>query len=106
MTKIKTNLISISCYRPSLKDSRILFEYCSIITIFQGPMSDIICQATYNQLWQLIDWAKHIPHFTSLPIEDQVTLLSAGKKLYWHQAILVAHEGYCSNSFLFVLRLE
>lgn len=32
-----------------------------------------ICQATNKQLLQLVEWAKHIPHFTSLPIEDQVT---------------------------------
>ncbi|XP_073995261.1 retinoid X receptor ultraspiracle isoform X2 [Rhodnius prolixus] len=58
-----------------------------------GPMSDIICQATYNQLWQLIDWAKHIPHFTSLPIEDQVTLLSAG----WNELLIA---GFSHRSIL------
>lgn len=38
-----------------------------------------ICQATDKQLFQLVEWAKHIPHFTELPVEDQVVLLRAGK---------------------------
>lgn len=40
-----------------------------------------ICQATNTQLYQLVEWAKHIPHFSSLPIEDQVLLLRAGTTL-------------------------
>lgn len=39
-----------------------------------------ICQATNTQLYQLVEWAKHIPHFSSLPIEDQVLLLRAGNR--------------------------
>lgn len=38
-----------------------------------------ICQATDKQLFQLVEWAKHIPHFTDLPLVDQVVLLRAGK---------------------------
>lgn len=41
-----------------------------------------ICQATNTQLYQLVEWAKHIPHFSSLPIEDQVLLLRAGWFLF------------------------
>ena len=41
-----------------------------------------ICQATNTQLYQLVEWAKHIPHFSSLPIEDQVLLLRAGKMTF------------------------
>ena len=37
-----------------------------------------ICQATDKQLFQLVEWAKHIPHFTDLPLDDQVVLLRAG----------------------------
>lgn len=37
-----------------------------------------ICQATDKQLFQLVEWAKHIPHFTELPLDDQVVLLRAG----------------------------
>lgn len=36
-------------------------------------------KATERQLFQLVEWAKHIPHFTSLPIKDQVLLLRAGE---------------------------
>lgn len=42
-----------------------------------------ICQATNTQLYQLVEWAKHIPHFSSLPIEDQVLLLRAGKNKHF-----------------------
>lgn len=45
-----------------------------------------ICQATNKQLFQLVDWAKHIPHFTSLPLQDQVLLLRAG----WNELLIAA----------------
>lgn len=38
-----------------------------------------ICQAADKQLFTLVDWAKRIPHFTELPLEDQVILLRAGQ---------------------------
>lgn len=43
-----------------------------------------ICQAADRQLYQLVEWAKHIPHFTELPIEDQVVLLKAG----WNELLI------------------
>uniref|UniRef100_A0A8D8W2I5 Nuclear receptor subfamily 2 group B member 4 n=1 Tax=Cacopsylla melanoneura TaxID=428564 RepID=A0A8D8W2I5_9HEMI len=45
-----------------------------------------ICKATDKQLFQLVDWAKHIPHFTTLPLEDQVLLLRAG----WNELLIAA----------------
>ncbi|XP_034243774.1 retinoic acid receptor RXR-alpha-B isoform X2 [Thrips palmi] len=45
-----------------------------------------ICQATNRQLFQLVDWAKNIPHFASLPLEDQVLLLRAG----WNELLIAA----------------
>lgn len=45
-----------------------------------------ICNATNKQLFQLVAWAKHIPHFTSLPLEDQVLLLRAG----WNELLIAA----------------
>lgn len=51
----------------------------------QNPVSNI-CNATNKQLYQLVEWAKHIPHFTSLPIEDQVRLLRAG----WNELLIAA----------------
>lgn len=40
--------------------------------------SDVVYQAMDRQLLALVDWAKRIPHFTELQLEDQVTLLRAG----------------------------
>ncbi|XP_043590163.1 retinoic acid receptor RXR isoform X5 [Bombus pyrosoma] len=45
-----------------------------------------ICNATNKQLFQLVAWAKHIPHFTSLPLEDQVLLLRAG----WNELLIAS----------------
>lgn len=52
-----------------------------MLTIFQHPQHTAvgaICQATDKQLIQLVEWAKHIPHFKNLPLSDQVILLRAG----------------------------
>jgi len=45
-----------------------------------------ICHATDKQLLQLVEWAKHIPHFTSLPLDDQVLLLRTG----WNELLIAA----------------
>ncbi|XP_050497755.1 retinoic acid receptor RXR-alpha-B [Diabrotica virgifera virgifera] len=45
-----------------------------------------ICQATNKQLLQLVEWAKLIPHFTSLPVSDQVLLLRAG----WNELLIAS----------------
>ncbi|XP_067141212.1 retinoic acid receptor RXR-alpha-B-like isoform X4 [Centruroides vittatus] len=45
-----------------------------------------ICQAADRQLYQLVEWAKHIPHFTELPLEDQMILLKAG----WNELLIAA----------------
>ncbi|XP_066901708.1 retinoic acid receptor RXR isoform X4 [Halyomorpha halys] len=46
--------------------------------------ANTLFQATDKQLVQLVEWAKQIPHFTSLPIEDQVLLLKAG----WNELLI------------------
>lgn len=38
-----------------------------------------ICHAADKQLFTLVEWAKRIPHFSDLSLEDQVILLRAGK---------------------------
>lgn len=38
-----------------------------------------ICQAADKQLFTLVEWAKRIPHFSELPLDDQVILLRAGE---------------------------
>nr|BAP15929.1 ultraspiracle 2 isoform [Henosepilachna vigintioctopunctata] len=49
-----------------------------------------ICQATNKQLYQLVEWVKLIPHFTSLPVCDQVLLLRSG----WNELLIatIAHR--------------
>ncbi|XP_037594387.1 retinoic acid receptor RXR-alpha-like [Cebus imitator] len=37
-----------------------------------------ICQAADKQLFTLVEWAMRIPHFSELPLDDQVILLQAG----------------------------
>lgn len=39
-----------------------------------------ICQAADKQLFTLVEWAKRIPHFSELPLDDQVILLRAGEE--------------------------
>lgn len=41
-----------------------------------------ICQAADKQLFTLVEWAKRIPHFSELPLDDQVILLRAGRHTY------------------------
>lgn len=56
---------------------------------FKSDQSDEIttlCDAANKQLSQLVEWAKHIPHFTSLPVQDQVLLLRAG----WNELLIAA----------------
>lgn len=38
-----------------------------------------ICHAADKQLFTLVEWAKRIPHFSGLSLEDQVILLRAGR---------------------------
>ncbi|XP_072764525.1 retinoid X receptor ultraspiracle isoform X2 [Anoplolepis gracilipes] len=45
-----------------------------------------ICNVSNTQLFQLVTWAKHIPHFTSLPLVDQMLLLKAG----WNELLIAA----------------
>lgn len=56
---------------------------------FKSEQSDeitTICDAANKQLSQLVEWAKHIPRFTSLPVQDQVLLLRAG----WNELLIAA----------------
>uniref|UniRef100_A0A673NIT9 Retinoic acid receptor RXR n=1 Tax=Sinocyclocheilus rhinocerous TaxID=307959 RepID=A0A673NIT9_9TELE len=43
-----------------------------------------ICQAADKQLFTLVEWAKRIPHFSELPLDDQVILLRAG----WNELLI------------------
>ncbi|XP_064804483.1 retinoic acid receptor RXR-alpha-B-like [Oncorhynchus masou masou] len=45
-----------------------------------------ICQATDKQLFNLVEWAKMIPHFSELALDDQVILLRAG----WNELLIAS----------------
>ncbi|KAF2899608.1 hypothetical protein ILUMI_06567, partial [Ignelater luminosus] len=53
-----------------------------------------LCQATNKQLFQLVEWAKNIPHFTSLPLQDQVSLLRAG----WNELLIAGFSHRSINA--------
>lgn len=36
-------------------------------------------QAAEQQLFSLVDWAKRIPHFGELPVDDQARLIRSGE---------------------------
>lgn len=53
-----------------------------------------ICQAADKQLFTLVEWAKRIPHFSELPLDDQVILLRAGEwGLLLLRLLLREHRG-------------
>ena len=45
-----------------------------------------ICHAADKQLFTLVEWAKRIPHFSDLTLEDQVILLRAG----WNELLIAS----------------
>ncbi|KAM9325252.1 retinoic acid receptor RXR-beta [Gastrophryne carolinensis] len=45
-----------------------------------------ICQAADKQLFTLVEWAKRIPHFSELLLDDQVILLRAG----WNELLIAS----------------
>ncbi|KAJ8372964.1 hypothetical protein AAFF_G00272450 [Aldrovandia affinis] len=45
-----------------------------------------ICQAADRQLFTLVEWAKRIPHFSQLLLDDQVILLRAG----WNELLIAS----------------
>ncbi|XP_069914946.1 retinoic acid receptor RXR-alpha isoform X1 [Oryctolagus cuniculus] len=45
-----------------------------------------ICQAADKQLFTLVEWAKRVPHFSELPLDDQVILLRAG----WNELLIAS----------------
>ncbi|XP_074595524.1 retinoic acid receptor RXR-alpha-B-like [Brevipalpus obovatus] len=51
------------------------------------------CRAADGQLVHLIDWAKHIPHFIELPVEDQMILLKSG----WNELLIAGFSHRSMN---------
>lgn len=52
-------------------------------TEYKGPVSHL-CQMVNRQIYQLVDFAKRLPHFTSLQTKDQVMLLKSG----WNELLI------------------
>ncbi|XP_067865811.1 retinoic acid receptor RXR-beta-A isoform X5 [Heterodontus francisci] len=57
----------------------------SEVTSPNDPVTNI-CQAADKQLFTLVEWAKRIPHFSELPLDDQVILLRAG----WNELLIAS----------------
>uniref|UniRef100_UPI00398E69E7 retinoic acid receptor RXR-beta-A isoform X4 n=1 Tax=Pristiophorus japonicus TaxID=55135 RepID=UPI00398E69E7 len=55
------------------------------VTSPNDPVTNI-CQAADKQLFTLVEWAKRIPHFSDLPLDDQVILLRAG----WNELLIAS----------------
>nr|ACO44670.1 retinoid X receptor isoform 3 [Crangon crangon] len=70
----------------SIHEAEIIVEPTDEQPVDQGDAVTNICQAADRHLVQLVEWAKHIPHFTDLPVQDQVVLLKAG----WNELLIAA----------------
>lgn len=73
--------LEVKCSQP-----RALQQYCQVgnsqlsLPLLSQPNDPVtnICQAADKQLFTLVEWAKRIPHFSELALDDQVILLRAG----------------------------
>ena len=81
-----------------------IFKDNNLFYFFQSDPVVNICHAADKQLFTLVEWAKCIPHFTELPIDDQVILLRAGvyargvivtKNKITNRTIIIAIENNC-----------
>lgn len=61
---------------------------------YKGPVSHL-CQMVNKQIFQLVDFARRMPHFTSLKKEDQVMLLKSG----WNE-LLIATVAWRSIEYI------
>ncbi|XP_054979414.1 retinoic acid receptor RXR-gamma isoform X2 [Sorex araneus] len=57
----------------------------SVESSTNDPVTNI-CHAADKQLFTLVEWAKRIPHFSDLTLEDQVILLRAG----WNELLIAS----------------
>ncbi|XP_034490793.1 protein ultraspiracle [Drosophila innubila] len=57
---------------------------------YKGAVS-ALCQVVNKQLYQMVEYARLMPHFAQLPLDDQVILLKAA----WNE-LLIANVAWCS----------
>ncbi|XP_051948551.1 retinoic acid receptor RXR-beta-A isoform X2 [Xyrauchen texanus] len=73
----------------SVSDTQTLRKFtlfgARIICWPNDPVTNI-CQAADKQLFTLVEWAKRIPHFSELSLDDQVILLRAG----WNELLIAS----------------
>ncbi|XP_030378627.1 protein ultraspiracle isoform X2 [Scaptodrosophila lebanonensis] len=58
---------------------------------YKGAVS-ALCQVVNKQLYQMVEYARLMPHFPQLPLDDQVILLKAA----WNE-LLIANVAWCST---------
>lgn len=57
---------------------------------YKGAVS-ALCQVVNKQLYQMVEYARMMPHFAQVPLDDQVILLKAA----WNE-LLIANVAWCS----------
>ncbi|XP_063602993.1 retinoic acid receptor RXR-alpha-B-like isoform X2 [Penaeus indicus] len=69
-----------------IRDAELNSDPTDDLLFEEGDAVSHICQAADRHLVQLVEWAKHIPHFTELSVDDQVILLKAG----WNELLIAS----------------
>jgi len=90
---------STTCANSEMPVEMILDAEMSVDNILESYVenpsdpSSSVYQAAEKQIFALIEWVKHIPHFSELQLDDQVTLMRAG----WNE-LLIAGFSHLSTS--------
>ncbi|XP_062340336.1 retinoic acid receptor RXR-alpha-B-like, partial [Osmerus eperlanus] len=78
---------------------------CPVCVLQPNDPVTNICQAADKQLFTLVEWAKRIPHFSQLALDDQVILLRAGQSGgYTHSSLCLSSPGILLATGLHVHR--
>lgn len=75
--------------------------FFSSFVFLQGAVSHL-CQMVNKQLYQLIEYARRMPHFAQLQREDQITLLRAG----WNELLIATVAWRSIEVCVDVIRLK
>ncbi|XP_023660452.1 retinoic acid receptor RXR-gamma-B isoform X2 [Paramormyrops kingsleyae] len=74
------------CTGPAVKEDGWFPHFASLCLGQSNDPVTNICQAADKQLFTLVEWAKRIPHFSELQLDDQVILLRAG----WNELLIAS----------------